>query len=303
MNAFGLQQVAKVRGDQLAGLLVALDRVLEDGHLQAGLLRRLEQVLRHRRDAGATGAHAGLVGHEGEGLGGGGVDHVRGRDPEPPAELGELVDECDVDQAERVLEQLGGLCDLRRFDRVDGYPSGRIELHRGVQRLLARRPGNPRDLAQLGAPPRIEPLRHMRDEGAHSPQTPGKVAREPDGDRAGEDDQPFGSRQQTGVLDEAVEGPHAELEPGPEVGETQDEDVARREVAEVGGGLARGFGRSRLLPDRVDPTFVHVIADGFVTGPLPEGHLLRSDRAESDDSDSRVRFQRTCIRYQERLLP
>ena len=92
----------------------------------------------------------------------------------------------------------------------------------------------------------------MRDEGANNPQTPGKVAREPDRHRAGEDDQPFGSRQETSVLDEAIEGSHAELEPGPEVGKAQDEDVARGEVGEIGRGLARGFGRSRLLPNRVD---------------------------------------------------
>ena len=176
-----------------------------------------------------------------------------------------------------------------------------IEAHGGLQGLVAGGPGDPGDLAQLHAPAGVEPLGHVGDQRAALAEPARQALGEADGHGAGQNDEPLGRRKPGRVLDEAVEGAHAELEPGPEVGKAEDQDVAGPEVGEVVGRLARRSGRRRLLTNGVDTTPVHVIADGFVTGPLPEGHLLRSDRAESDDADSGVWFQRTCIRYQEAL--
>ena len=69
----------------------------------AGLEGEVEGV---DRQAVAAHARTGVEAHEAEGLGRGGVDHLPDVDAEPVAELGELVDEGDVDRAEDVLEQL-----------------------------------------------------------------------------------------------------------------------------------------------------------------------------------------------------
>ncbi len=101
-----------------------------------------------------------VVGQEGERLGRGGLDHLPGRDAEPVAHQRELVGERDVDGAERVLVQLGGLGDLGAGDRdhrVDDLP-----------------------VEQLGAPQALR--RHARDElraccGSCSPRCRGRRAR------------------------------------------------------------------------------------------------------------------------------
>ena len=80
----------------------------------AGLEGEVEGV---DRQAVAAHPRARLEAHEAERLGRGGVDHLPDVDPEAVGELGELVDEGDVDRAEDVLEQLR---ELGRLGRGDG---------------------------------------------------------------------------------------------------------------------------------------------------------------------------------------
>ena len=107
--------------DRLAGLVQgALDALGAEGRLGlvdfpgqldelrvevvlAGLEGEVEGV---DRQAVAAHPRPGIEAHEAEGLGRGGVDHLPDVDAEPVAELGELVDEGDVDRAEDVLEEL-----------------------------------------------------------------------------------------------------------------------------------------------------------------------------------------------------
>ena len=77
----------------------------------AGLEGEVEGV---DRQAVAAHARARVEAHEAEGLGRGGVDHLPDVDLEPVAELGQLVDQGDVDRAEDVLQQ------LRQLRRLGG---------------------------------------------------------------------------------------------------------------------------------------------------------------------------------------
>ena len=90
-------------------------------------LRLPRQVERVDRDAVAAEARAGIERHEAERLGRGGVDHLPDVDVQPVAHQRQLVDEADVDGAERVLEQLDHLGDARRADRHDGLDRRAVE--------------------------------------------------------------------------------------------------------------------------------------------------------------------------------
>ena len=100
----------------------------------AGLEGEVEGV---DREAVAAHARAGVEAHEAEGLGRGGVDHLPDVDPEPVAELGELVDEGDVDRAEDVLQQ------LRELGRLGGR-RGRRPRRRSARRARGRARCRPR---------------------------------------------------------------------------------------------------------------------------------------------------------------
>ena len=78
----------------------------------------------------------GVEGHEAEGLGLGSVDDFPHVDGHPVAHQRQLVDEADVDGAERVLEQLDHLRDARRADRNDGLDRRTVE---GARELDAGR--------------------------------------------------------------------------------------------------------------------------------------------------------------------
>ena len=78
-------------------------------------------------DAVAAEAGAGIEGLEAERLGLGGVDDFKQVDAHAHAELFQLVDQCDVDAAIDVLEQLGHLRDGGRRDRDGAVEDGCVD--------------------------------------------------------------------------------------------------------------------------------------------------------------------------------
>ena len=124
--------------------------------LLLGFPRKIERV---DRDAVAAQPGARVEGHEAERLGFRGVDDFPDVDAERVAHQRDLVDEPDVDRAERVLEQLHHLGDTRRADgddRVDRRP-----VERGSQRAADGR-GPADDLWHIAsierAVARVDPL-------------------------------------------------------------------------------------------------------------------------------------------------
>jgi len=65
-------------------------------------------------------ARSGIEGHKAEGLGGGGLDHLPDVDAHAAEDLLHLVDQGDVDAAEDILEQFGGLGGAGAADRHRG---------------------------------------------------------------------------------------------------------------------------------------------------------------------------------------
>ena len=115
----------------------------------------------------------------------------------------------------------------------------------------------------------------MRDEAAVAAQPGGEVLGEADRDRAGDDDQPLPHAQALRHVDEVVERLHAVLARRGEVGQAEDQGLGRLELFDPGRPAERSGARLR-----------DVVADRIEAGALPEGQLLRSDRAQADDSDA-----------------
>ena len=224
------------------------------------------------------------MGHERERLGRGGVDDIGGDDAQAPAQFGELVDERDVDEAKRILEQLRSLGHLHGLDLMRRHLRLRIQRDRQVEGLGAQGADDPRDLAQVGAAARVEPLRCVRDHAPLRPQPRGEVAGEADRHRAGDHHQPVLGAEALRRFHEMVEGSHAVLAGRREVGEAEDESVGRLEILDP----RRQVGRAA---QRADARLRDVIANGLKPGALPEGEFLRSDGAEADDADSRDGIQ------------
>src|SRR4029077_5034557 len=139
------------------------------------------------------------------------------------------------------------------------------------------------DLAELGATAGIETLGRVRDQAALVAQAGGELAREADGQRAGEDPQPLLLIEGAGVADEMIEGGHAVLAARRQVGQAQDEDVRLIQIRDARREARR---RPGIRLDRIARSFElglgDVIAQRLVAGALPERKLLRSDCAEAD---------------------
>ena len=92
---------------------------------ESALLRLPRQVERVDRNAVAAEARARVERHEAERLGRRRVDDLPHVDAEPSHISAISLTSADVDRAERVLEQLDHLGDLRRADRHDASRSPR----------------------------------------------------------------------------------------------------------------------------------------------------------------------------------
>src|SRR5205823_8892567 len=107
---------------------VDLPGELDELGVEVVLARLPREVERVDREAVAAKARPGLEAHEAERLRRSRVDDLPDVEAHPVAELRKLVDECDVDRAEDVLEQLRQLGRLRRGDGEDGVERGLVEL-------------------------------------------------------------------------------------------------------------------------------------------------------------------------------
>src|SRR5215213_4090481 len=94
-------------------------------------------------------AGAGVEGHEAEGLGRGGADDLPGVYAEGVAEAGHLVRHADVDGAEGVLQEFGGLGDAGGADRVDVVDDLRVEVRGRVGRGVGRAADHLGDVVRL----------------------------------------------------------------------------------------------------------------------------------------------------------
>ena len=107
--------------------LIDLARQLDELRVEVVLARLEGEVEGVDREAVAAHPGAGLEAHEAERLGRRRVDHLPDVDPEPVAELGDFVDQGDVDRAEDVLQELCQLGGLRRADDLDRVADLRVE--------------------------------------------------------------------------------------------------------------------------------------------------------------------------------
>ena len=150
-----------------------------------------------------------------------------------------------------------------------------VERDRGLQRLLAQRPDDTWDLAELGAPARIEAFGCVRDDPPLVAQAFREVACEADRHRARDHHQSLPRAEPLRHIDEMVECRHAVLARRGKVGKAEDERVRGIEVFDPRRSVKRSGAR---LGD--------VISDGFEPGTPPQGKLLGADGAETDDSDA-----------------
>jgi hypothetical protein len=160
-----------------------------DRHLRVDLVRCVDELcrvpvlaqapgeeVRHDRDAVASKAGAGVVGHESKRLGGRGVDHLPDRDSEPVAHQCQLVGQRDVDRAKRVLVQLRGLGDhwaAYRNHRLDELAEEELG---APQTLIGHARDQLRRVAEaVGAVTGIDPLGRVAEKDVLSDHLPGAL--------------------------------------------------------------------------------------------------------------------------------
>ena len=127
------EQLHEPLSDVLAHVVVDATAGEDDLGLVAELLRLCRQVV--GIDADAVTAHEAGPELEEVPLRAGGGEHVGGADAHAVEDQRELVHERDVDVALRVLDDLGGLCDLDRGRPVDaGVDDGPVGVGDAVER-------------------------------------------------------------------------------------------------------------------------------------------------------------------------
>ena len=131
-----VERLRDARAAVVRHVLVDLAGELDEAGREVVLARLPREVERVDRDAVAAEAGARIEAHEPERLGVCRVDDLPDVDSHPIAQLGELVDERDVDRAEDVLEQLRQLGRLRGRDAMDGVDRGAVERSRCLGRGL-----------------------------------------------------------------------------------------------------------------------------------------------------------------------
>ena len=125
-----VQGLRDQRAAVVGHVLVDLAGELDELRVEAVFPRLPREVERVDRDAVAAEPGTGLEAHEAERLRRRRVHDLPHVDVHPVAELGELVDERDVDRAEDVLEQLRQLGGLRRRHPVYLVDRALVELGR-----------------------------------------------------------------------------------------------------------------------------------------------------------------------------
>jgi hypothetical protein len=121
----------------------------DEARIKPVLPRLPRKVMGVERNAMSADSWARIEGHEAEGLGGGGADDFPGVYAEGVAEAGHFVCHPDVDGAEGVLQELGGLGDARRTHREDIFNDPRVEVRGSLGRGVRRASDDLRDVVRL----------------------------------------------------------------------------------------------------------------------------------------------------------
>ena len=126
--AYTVQRLLDPVDAELRLSLVDLPGQLDELRVEVELARLEGEVEGVHGQAVSTHPGPGLEAHEPERLGRGAVDHLPDVDPQPLAELRELVHQGDVDRAEDVLQQLRELRRLGCGENDDLLADQRVEL-------------------------------------------------------------------------------------------------------------------------------------------------------------------------------